>query len=120
MKIIEIAGVQFVVSREDYDYYWKMKNTGDNSDAFKTACRRLLGLGPKDHCVTPNFIRFRIRGGCNKELCIQKILNSGLIEYEEEWCKNKPSSQLIGAAYTTKCEQAINGRDDEFEDELNL
>lgn len=107
MRIVDIAGVQLVVSDSDYDYYWTQRNTGENSDAFKTACRRLLGLGPDSHNFDPSFIKFHIWGDNNKEQCIHKIQKSGLIEYEEEWCKNQPSSPLKGAAYSAQKLQAL-------------
>lgn len=133
MQIIDIAGVQLVVSDKDYDYYWSQKNIGENSDAFKVACRRLLGLGPDSHSFNSNFTQLHVWGDNNKDQCIQKILKSGLIEYEEEWYKNQPSSQLKDAAYTAQCEQALMQgfnpkrtrhnlvfNDDEFEDEFTL
>lgn len=119
MNIIDIAGIQLIVPRSDYDYYWTMKNIGENSDAFKTSCRRLLGLAPDCHHFDFSFIQFRIWGDYDKEHCIQKILKSGLIEYEEELYKNQPSPQHKGAAYTIKCEQAIKEVDDEFEEEFS-
>lgn len=133
MRIVDIAGVQLVVSNKNYDYYWTQRNIGENSDAFKTACRRLLGLGPDSHSFDPSFIQFHIWGDNNKEQCIQKILKSGLVEYEEEWYKNQPSLQLKGAAYTARMEQALMQglnpkrckhklllNDEEFEDEFTL
>ena len=150
MRIIEIAGVQLVVSDKDYNYYWTRRNIGENSDAFKVACRRLLGLGPDSHSFDYGFIQLHIWGDNNKDQCIKKIYESGLIEYEEEWYKNQTTSQLKGAAYTAQREQALmkgldarrlphsrslsslsrpqplpglttlQGLDDEFEDELEL
>ena len=121
MRIIEIAGVQLVVSDKDYNYYWTRRNIGENSDAFKVACRRLLGLGPDSHSFDYGFIQLHIWGDNNKDQCIKKIYESGLIEYEEEWYKQQASPQLKGVAYTAQCEQALmQGLDDEFEDELEL
>ena len=42
MRIINIAGVQFAVSDQDYNYYWNQRNVGEESDSFITACRRIL------------------------------------------------------------------------------
>lgn len=121
MRIIEIAGVQLVVSDKDYNYYWTRRNIGENSDAFKVACRRLLGLGPDSHSFDYGFIQSHIWGDNNKDQCIKKIHESGLIEYEEEWYKEQASPQLKGAAYTAQCEQALMQEfDDEFKDELEL
>lgn len=121
MRIIDIAGVQLVVSDKDYDYYWAQRSIGENSDAFKVACRRLIGLGPDSHSFDFSFIQFHIWGENNKEQCIRKIQKSGLVEYEEEWCKNKPSPQLKSAAYAAQRLQALMQElDDEFEDELEL
>ena len=121
MRIIEIAGIQLVVSDKDYNYYWTRRNIGENSDAFKVACRRLLGLGPDSHSFDYGFIQLQKGGDNNKDQCIKKIQESGLIEYEEEWYKEQASPQLKGAAYTAQCEQALmQGLDDEFEDELEL
>lgn len=121
MRIIDIAGVQLVVSDKDYEYYWTQRTIGENSNAFKVACRRLLGLGPDSHSFDFCFIQFHIWGENNKEQCIQKIKKSGLVEYEEDWYKNQPLPQLKGAAYTSLREQALmQEHDDEFEDELEL
>ena len=84
MRIINIAGVQFAVSDQDYNYYWNQRNVGEESDSFITACRRILGLGPDCHKLDISFIRGHIWGD-NKENCIQKILDSGLVEYEEKF-----------------------------------
>ena len=100
MRIIEIAGVQIVVSDKDYNYYWTRRNIGENSDAFKVAFRRLLGLGPDSHSFDYGFIQLHIWGDNNKDQCIKKIHESGLIEYEEEWYKEQASPQLKGAAYS--------------------
>ena len=121
MRIIEIAGVQLVVSDKDYNYYWTQKNIGENSDAFKVACKRLLVLGPDSQSFDLSFIQFHIWGDNNKDQCIKKIHESGLIEYEEEWYNKQLTPQLKGAAYTAQCEQALmQGLDDEFMDEFEL
>ena len=77
MRIIEIAGVQLVVSDKDYNYYWTQRNIGENSDAFKVACRRLLGLGPDSNSFDYGFIQLHIWGDNNKDQCIKKIYESG-------------------------------------------
>ena len=62
-----------------------------------------------------------IWGDNNKDQCIKKIHESGLIEYEEEWYNKQLTPQLKGAAYTAQCEQALmQGLDDEFMDEFEL
>ena len=70
MRIIEIAGVQLVVSDKDYNYYWTRRNIGENSDAFKVACRRLLGLGPDSHSFDYGFIQSLIPQHYNLTLFI--------------------------------------------------
>ena len=45
MRIVDIAGVKLTVSEDNYNYYWRQRSVGENSDSFKTACRRILGLG---------------------------------------------------------------------------
>ena len=44
MRIVDIAGVKLTVSEDNYNYYWRQRSVGENSDSFKTACRRILGL----------------------------------------------------------------------------
>lgn len=122
MRIIDIAGVHLIVSDSVYDYYWNQKNISEDSDAFKTACRRILGLNPDDHSLNISYVRTKIWGADGKDLdtCIDKILDSGLVEYNEKWCNHIEKPMLTGAAYTALKEAAVNPHDDEFEDELHL
>lgn len=121
MRVINIAGVQFAVSDQDYNYYWNQRNAGEESDSFITACRRILGLGPGCHELDISFIRGIIWGDNNKENCIQKILDSGLVEYEEKWISCQKDSKLKGAAYTAQREEQLkSGLDDELEYDLIL
>lgn len=87
MRIVDIAGVQLVVSDKDYDYYWTQRNIGENSDAFKTACRRLLGLGPDSHSFDSSFIQFHIWGDNNKEQCVRKILKADWLNMKKNGIK---------------------------------
>lgn len=119
MKIINIAGVNLRVSKDDYQYYWSQRNIGPETDAFKTACRRLLGLGPNDHHLNTNYVKNKVWG--DKEKCIDMILNSGLVEYVEDWCKSSANQDLQGAAMSHYKEKQLElGLDPEFEDELHL
>ena len=56
MRIINIEGVSIIVSESDYEFYWLKHNCGEDSDAFKVACRRILGLGPNDHNLDIHFL----------------------------------------------------------------
>lgn len=119
-RIINIAGVQIAVSDQDYNYYWNRRNAGEESNSFITACRRILGLGSSCHELDISFIKGHIWGD-NKENCIQKILDSGLIEYEKKWISNQKDSKLKVTAYTAQREEQLkSGLDDELENELIL
>lgn len=123
MKIVDISGVKFTVSEDDYNYYWSQRNIGENSDSFKTACRRILGLGIYDHHLNISYIRSIIWCTNNKDIenCINKILESGIVNYEEKWCKSSKNHVLEGASYTSLCEQQLmNDVDEEFENEFEL
>ena len=55
------------------------------------------------------------------ENCINKILESGIVDYEEKWCKSSKNHVLEGASYTSLCEQQLMyDVDEEFEDEFEL
>ena len=49
------------------------------------------------------------------------ILNSGLVEYVEDWCKSSANQELQGAAMSHYKEKQLElGLNPEFEDELHL
>lgn len=117
MRIVCIEGVDIVVSDVEYDYYWSQRSCGENSDTFKVACRRILKLGPKDHHLNIRYVNDRIWGD-KTQYKIQQLLNSGIVEYEEEWLQE--DNTIHTAQYTTIRELEINSIDEEFEDELIL
>lgn len=86
-RIITIAGVSFCVSDSDYRYYWNARNCGEESDSFKVACRRILGLGPHSHQLDNFYVKNIMWGGSDES--IQLILKSGLVEYQEKWIKDQ-------------------------------
>ena len=123
MRIVDIAGVKLTVSEDNYNYYWRQRSVGENSDSFKTACRRILGLEVYDHNLNTSYIRSIIWCTNNKdiEISINKILESGIVDYEEKWCKTSDYNALKGASYTSHCEQQLmTDVDEEFENELEL
>ena len=121
MRIISIEGVSIIVSESDYQYYWSTYNCGEDSDAFKVACRRILGLGPNDHNLDIRILEQKLWACDLKDSPqqIQKILKSGIVEYNERFFLDNTSLK-INADYITQKEQQINPNDPEFEPELYL
>lgn len=121
MRIVDIADVKLTVSEDNYNYYWRQRSVGENSDSFKTACRRILGLGVYDHNLNTSYIRSIIWCTNNKdiEISINKIIESGIVDYEEKWCRISDNNALKGASYTSLREQQLmTDVDEEFEDDV--
>lgn len=119
MKIVNIEGVNLIVSDYNYEYYWKQRSIGLESDAFKTACRRLLGLGPNDHHLDTAYVEDIVWG--DKKGSIDKIINSGLVEYIEKWSIEPIDQNKKGAEYTLYKENQLRaGLDPEFEDDFHI
>ena len=110
--------VDIVVSDDNYNYYWTMRTCGINTDAFKIACRRILGLGPNDCNMDISYVRDIIWGD-NKDYKIQQLLNSGILEYKEIEIE-KQDRIIPNVAYAILREREINPCDEEFEDDLKL
>ena len=47
MRIVDIAGVKLTVSEDNYNYYWRQRSVGENSDSFKTVSYTHLTLPTK-------------------------------------------------------------------------
>lgn len=109
-RIITIEGVSFCVSDADYDFFWKAHNCGEDSDIFKVACRRILGLGPESHTLDEVHVKY-IMWPCGSDEGVKTILRSGLVEYEEEWLKNQKIDTKPSAAESLRRLDAINKQD---------
>lgn len=116
MRIVDIEGVNIVVSDDNYNYYWAKRMCGINTDAFKVACRRILGLGPNDCNMDISYVRDIIWGD-NVDDKIQELLNSGILEYKEIEIE-KQDRKILNAVYAIQREIEINPHDEEFEDDL--
>lgn len=117
MRIVNIEGVDIVVSDHEYDYYWSQYRCGEKSDAFQVACRRILKLGPKDHSLDVGYVNDRIWGDKTQDK-VQQLLNSGIVEYKEKWLVE--DNAIHDAQYTVAKEREINPIDEDFEDDLIL
>ena len=118
MRIITIANIEFEVSELDYEYFSKVSLfNNEDSDEYKIACRRMLGLGPDDHVLNLNFIRYHLWGKFSDDV-ISKIKRSGLVEYIEPILIHKVSNNTAKSAI--EAEIRLNASDPEFEPELNL
>lgn len=84
--LVDVEGITICVDEGTYNYYWNAKRHGVFSDEFKTACRRIMRLGPDDHEFNPNVL-FDVFYSVKDA---RKVLeNSSLIEYEEQWYKSR-------------------------------
>ena len=112
MKIVNIEGVNLIVSDYNYEYYWNQRSIGLESDAFKTACRRLLGLGPNDHHLDAAYVEDLVWGdkkGAEYTLYKENQLRAGL--------DAKKRRSTVGLY---KENQLRAGLDPKFEDDFHI
>ena len=118
-RIVEIEGIDFCVSDMDYDYYWKSKRCGEESEPYLIACRRLLGLGPRDHTLDRFHVKYHAWGQLD-DATIEKLQNSQTVKYIEKWILKESKVREDVQSSMEKIKMLDSKLDPEFEAELEL